>query len=97
MTDIKGIQNLPQVTGDVKGPERKGSGGFGDVMKKAIEEAASIQDNAEKAIEGFAKGDVKDIHTVVLAMEKADMSLNVLMEVRNKLVSAYEDIMKLQI
>lgn len=67
---------------------------FEQAIKDAIKDVSAVQDDAEKAIENFSTGEVKDIHTVVLAMEKADMSFQTLMSVRNKLLSAYEEIMR---
>ncbi len=70
---------------------------FAEAINDALREAQDIQNNAEKAIQAFANGEVKDIHTVVLAMEKADMSLQTLMQVRNKLLTAYEEISRMQV
>ncbi|MDX9714359.1 MAG: flagellar hook-basal body complex protein FliE [Dissulfurispiraceae bacterium] len=81
-------------------PSQKNSpaqGSFADAIKQALDDATKIQNDAEKAVEGFAKGEVNDIHTVVLAMQKADLSLQTMLQVRNKLMSAYEDIMKMQV
>lgn len=70
---------------------------FEDAIKDALKEATEIQNDAEKAIEDFARGEVKDIHTVALAMDKADVSLQTLLQVRNKLLTAYEEIMRMQV
>jgi len=74
-----------------------GQGSFADAIKQALSEATKIQDDAEKAVEGFAKGEIKDIHTVVMAMQQADLSLQTMMQVRNKLITAYDEIMKMQV
>jgi len=63
----------------------------------SFEDASDVQNNAEKAIEGFSKGEVKDIHTVVIAMEKADVSLQTLLQVRSKLLTAYDEIIRMQV
>jgi flagellar hook-basal body complex protein FliE len=73
------------------------SASFEDAIKDALNEVSTIQNEAEKAIEDFSKGEVKDIHTVVVAMEKADVSLQTLLQVRNKLLTAYEEIMRMQV
>ncbi len=70
---------------------------FAEAISDALREAQDVQNNAEKAIQAFANGEVKDIHTVVIAMEKADMSLQTLMQVRNKLLTAYEEISRMQV
>lgn len=91
--NIGGLQSLP------KDPSRStsstsGAGSFEQAIKDAIKEVSAVQSEAEKAIENFSTGEVKDIHSVVLAMEKADLSFQTLMAVRNKLLTAYEEIMR---
>jgi flagellar hook-basal body complex protein FliE len=70
---------------------------FADAINAALQEVQSVQNDAENAIQAFANGEVKDIHTVVVAMEKADMSLQTLMQVRNKLLTAYQQISSMQV
>ncbi|MCE5312182.1 MAG: flagellar hook-basal body complex protein FliE [Nitrospiraceae bacterium] len=77
--------------------EGTAQGSFADAIKQALNDATKIQDEAEKAVEGFAKGEIKDIHTVVMAMQKADLSLQTMLQVRSRLLTAYDDIMKIQV
>ncbi len=98
MTDIKSITGIQGLTGgEIEKVKPKSGSSFAEAVKKAMEEVAQVQNEAEKAIQDFAKGEVKDIHTVVLAMEKADMSLQLLLQVRNKLLNAYEEIIRMQV
>lgn len=76
---------------------QKESGNFGAALQDALKEASGVQNDAEKAIEDFSKGNVQDIHTVVIAMEKADMHMQTLLQVRNKLLTAYNSIMSMQV
>ncbi|MCX8027936.1 MAG: flagellar hook-basal body complex protein FliE [Thermodesulfovibrionales bacterium] len=96
MDDIKGIGQHIQTTAKdaIKPSQSAEKGSFEDAIKDAIKEVSQIGNDAEKAIQDFATGEVKDIHTVVLAMEKADLSFQTLMSVRNKLLTAYEEIMR---
>ncbi len=64
-------------------------------MKEAVNKVNAVQNDAEKAIQELAGGG--DISSAVIAMEKADLSFQVMIEVRNKLISAYEEIMRLQV
>ncbi|RMG59363.1 MAG: flagellar hook-basal body complex protein FliE [Deltaproteobacteria bacterium] len=94
------IRSIGQIPGLVEGQsqvQKKSGTSFAEAVKKAIEEVSQVQNEAEKAIQSFAKGEVRDVHTVVLAMEKADVSLQVLLQVRNKLLNAYEEIMRMQV
>jgi flagellar hook-basal body complex protein FliE len=94
MEEIKRIGGLQGSIQETLRQATSPSGSFEQAIKEAIKEVSEVQSEAEKAIENFSTGDVKDIHTVVLAMEKADMSFQTLMAVRNKLLSAYEEIMR---
>lgn len=97
MDEIKKIGDISQGVTHPSKTTKKGGVSFEDAIKDALNEVSAIQNEAEKAIEDFAKGEVKDIHTVVVAMEKADISLQTLLQVRNKLLTAYEEIMRMQV
>lgn len=97
MTEIKNIsellsRNLEELN------KQKGAQGesFEKVLKDAINEASKVEQEAQKAIEDFAKGELS-IHEVVLAMEKADITLQTLIQVRNKVITAYEEITRMQV
>jgi flagellar hook-basal body complex protein FliE len=81
----------------VKPAGKKSEVSFEDAIKEALKDVSQIQNDAEKAIAGFANGEVKDIQTVVVAMEKADLSLQTLLSVRNRLISAYQQISSMQV
>ena len=68
---------------------------FEVLLKDAVNKVNNVQNDAEKAIQELAGGG--DISSAVIAMEKADLSFQVMIEVRNKLISAYEEIMRLQV
>lgn len=98
------MSNIYEITGDIQPivsepakTGQKGNVSFDTAIKDALKDVSEVQDKAEKAIEDFSKGDVQDIHTVVLAMEKADMSMQTLLQVRNKLLNAYNTIMSMQV
>lgn len=75
---------------------RKPAGeGFGSVLNEAIMKVAEVQNEAEKALNVLGSGG--DLTQAVIAMEKADMSFQVMLEVRNKLLNAYEEIMRMQV
>ncbi|MDI6728948.1 MAG: flagellar hook-basal body complex protein FliE [Thermodesulfovibrionales bacterium] len=97
MDDIKKIGDISQGVAQPSKTTKKSGVSFEDAIKDALNEVSTIQNEAEKAIENFSKGEVKDIHTVVVAMEKADVSLQTLLQVRNKLLTAYEEIMRMQV
>jgi flagellar hook-basal body complex protein FliE len=96
MSDIKIAAVTSQSPLKPQGPGGKDrTGGFDAVMKEALGKVNEIHNQAEQAIEELAKGG--DITRAVIAMEKADMSFQVMVEVRNKLLAAYEEIMRMQV
>lgn len=83
-------QSLPVKTG-----QKNAEGGFDALLSEAIGKVAGLQNEAENAIQELASGG--DAMEAIIAMEKADMSFQVMVEVRNKLISAYEEVMRMQI
>ena len=71
--------------------------GFAERLKKVLGDVNDLQLEAGELSAKFATGEVKDIHEVMVAAEKANISFELVMEVRNKLVEAYREIMRMQI
>jgi flagellar hook-basal body complex protein FliE len=74
----------------------KDATGFGDRIKEALNDANSIQLNAADLADQFSRGEIENVHDVMIAAEKASVSLEMVTEVRNKLLDAYREIMKTQ-
>lgn len=70
---------------------------FGSYLKDAIKGLNDTQLQADAAVNSFIKGDQIDVHQVMLTMQKAELTLNLAMQLRNKVVSAYEEIMRMQV
>jgi len=70
--------------------------GFADILKGYYQKVNKDINNADRKIETFAAGQPMDIHEVVIATEKADLSLNLLLQIRNKLLDGYQEIMRMQ-
>ena len=68
---------------------------FGDLLRNAIREANQLQHSADAAIQGLSE-DGSNVAEVMTAVEKADLAFRTLMQVRNKLVDAYEELMRLR-
>lgn len=95
MTEIKNIE-LGKTLPELKELEGKKKLSFEQALKDAIQQASQVEQEAQKAIEAFSKGELS-IHKVVLAMEKADLTLQTLIQVRNKVLTAYEEISRMQV
>lgn len=70
---------------------------FSGMLSRAIEQVNLDQVQADQAIKEMVSGRNKNIHETMLAVEKADMSLKMLMQVRNKVLDAYREIMRMQV
>lgn len=81
-----------------KGLEQNGSiTKFSDYMKDAINNVSDLLQKSDSLTNDFAAGKTDNIHQVMIASEKADLSLQMAMQVRNKLLDAYNEIMRMQI
>jgi flagellar hook-basal body complex protein FliE len=70
--------------------------GFGAVLSTALEKVNELDTGANQQVGNLLKGGNADMSTVMIAVEKADVAFQLMMQVRNKIVSAYQDIEKLQ-
>ena len=73
------------------------SSGFTDSLQQAISKANDIQLGADQATEALMTGQTQNIHQTMVALQEADVSFQLMMQIRNKLVSAYEEIQRMQI
>lgn len=95
---IRGIETVPEPFGvtPLKGIAKHDTG-FGDLLKQAVESVNAMQHEAGRLEEAVAAGDNVNIHQAVIAGEKAGLSFKLLMQVRNKMVEAYQEIMRMQV
>jgi len=100
MKDISFMEIIGGLTSDpVIGSKaaEKPDGSFAGTLENAMDQASLLQKDAEKAVVELAAGEEKDIHKTMIALEKAEVSLQLMMQVRNKIVAAYEEIMRMQV
>jgi flagellar hook-basal body complex protein FliE len=71
--------------------------GFANVLQTAVENVNRLQHGAGDAAQTFVAGQAASLHDTMIAMEKADIALRLLTQVRNKAVEAYQEIMRMQI
>lgn len=70
---------------------------FSDMLKSSIETVNRQQIAADDAVKNLATGRDKDIHHTMIEMEKASVSLQMVMQVRNKMIDAYQEIMRMSV
>ena len=71
-------------------------GGFGNFLKEAIDQVNNVEKSSHGELQKFLNEET-DLHSVMISLEKADLSFQVMMQVRNKIVQAYQEIMKTQV
>jgi len=76
------------------GPE---SGSFGELFRSSVEQVQGFQQSAHKQVEQFLSGETEDLHRVALATQQAELSFDLFLQVRNKVVQAYQEVMRMQI
>ncbi len=69
---------------------------FGDLLKSAISNADSLEDQATTAVAGLLQGNGVDVHDAMIATQKADMAFELTLAVRSKAVAAYQQVMSMQ-
>ncbi|HUA85565.1 MAG TPA: flagellar hook-basal body complex protein FliE [Bryobacteraceae bacterium] len=70
---------------------------FGDVLSSAIQEVEGTRASSDQSIQQFLSGEGGDLHATILSSERADLEFQMFLQVRNKVVSAYQEIMKMQV
>ncbi|BDU68536.1 hypothetical protein GETHOR_06370 [Geothrix oryzae] len=101
------LQNLPPLSplSPVSGTAKPGQGGvggtegdlnFGDLLKQAMQEVNQVSAQAEGEARNLMTGESADMHTAMLAVQKADLSFQMMMAVRSKLIDAYREVMRMQ-
>jgi flagellar hook-basal body complex protein FliE len=81
-----------------RSPASSGQGeNFGDLLKSAISTANELQKQSDVEIQKLMAGETQDLHTTLIAVQKADLSFQMMMQVRNKIVQAYQEIMRMQV
>ena len=74
-----------------------GSPSFKDTLQTFLKDVNSMQNHADRSIEKMVAGEITDVHQVMLAVEEANLSFNLMMEIRTKMVDAYQELMRMQV
>lgn len=94
LTPISGVA-LPSSVVPAGGSKSTG-GGFQEALKSAIETVEGARQGAAESVERFLSGEGEELHTTILATQKAELSFDLFLQTRNKVVSAYQEIMRMQ-
>ena len=95
ITFREGLESLNQTTSHAKSKEIQTPEPFSKMLTRSLNEVNQLKLNADEAINDLATGKQKDIHQTMIAMEKADVAFQLLMQIRNKIIAAYETLMRM--
>jgi len=73
-----------------------GSGQFADILKSSIQNVETQRAASDQAIQQFLTGESDDLHKIALATQRSELTSELFLQVRNKVISAYQEVMKLQ-
>jgi flagellar hook-basal body complex protein FliE len=90
------LQQLHAPQAATQAPASDGpAGGFANALKSALDGVNSVQQNAENVTSAYERGEVTDVAKVMLARQEAGVAFEATLQVRNRLLSAYQDIMRM--
>ncbi|HHV99009.1 MAG TPA: flagellar hook-basal body complex protein FliE [Clostridiaceae bacterium] len=88
MSGVYGLSGNKSVNGEIT---------FSDFLKNELDKANDLIIQSDQLSEDFAAGKTDNIHQVLIAVEKADIALQLTLQIRNKLMDAYNEIMRMQL
>ncbi|MGD0898543.1 MAG: flagellar hook-basal body complex protein FliE [Thermoguttaceae bacterium] len=99
MTPIQNISTMPMLPGTLAGKVGAPQGGpsFKEFLLNSIQEVNSMQSEADRAVEKLVTGGNVTPAEVLTAVQKADIAFNMMVQIRNKMVDAFQEVQKLQI
>jgi flagellar hook-basal body complex protein FliE len=98
MSDFKVYSDIPRIMPSPAAakPAPVSGSSFGSLLNEAIQQVSDVEKTSQGELQKFLSNE-SDLHSVMIALEKADLSFQTMIQVRNKIVSAYQEIMKAQV
>ena len=87
----------PPSAAGVAGKDQKGGPAFKELLMRQINQVNELQRDAKEAIEDLAAGRRDDVESVILATQKADTAFRMLLQVRNKVMNAYDEVKQMRV
>ncbi len=94
---VAAISSLTGVTAPASSPPTSAAGGFAAALREAVEKVSDLQHASGQEIQKLITGESDDLHKTMLAVQRAELAFELMMEVRNKVVQAYQEIMRIQV
>lgn len=98
LDDIKGLGPIKPAALDPKiaTPGAVGAPKFDDMLKGFLKDVNQMQQTADTSIQKMVAGEIKDVHQVMLAVEEAKVAFNMMLEIRNKTMDAYNELLRMR-
>ena len=97
MSDFRVYSDIPRIMVPTAAPNRQPSGSsFAKLLNEAVQQVNEVEKRSQEELQKFLSNE-SDLHSVMIALKKADLSFQVMMQVRNKIVQAYQELMKSQV
>ena len=90
-------QNTDTAKQAQKTKSQKPKSSFSDTLLKSIQKVNDLQEEADKSIEELATGEKRDVAQTMIAIEKANISFQLMTQIRNRIVETYQEVMRMQV
>ncbi|MBI4877588.1 MAG: flagellar hook-basal body complex protein FliE [Acidobacteria bacterium] len=94
---ISPLRSVPAIEPPRPAGKSDGTAAFRSMLESTIQNLETTRQTADQAVDGFLTGGGEDLHTTALAVQRSELELELALQVRNKVVQAYQEIMRLQI
>ncbi len=95
--DPNEVQKALPSAARLSGSQESAKPGFKEMLDRHLHEVNALQHQADKAVQQLATGKMDNLHQVIVAINEADLSFRLMMQMRNRLVEAYKEIMRMQV
>ena len=96
LSQVSQLSSLQSLSNDQSSPSTPAAG-FGRVLQGMLEQNSAAQAQADDAVRAVATGEAQDLHTLGLAVVKADLSFRLILQLRNRLADAYTEVTRMQV
>ncbi|MWV63168.1 flagellar hook-basal body complex protein FliE [Helicobacter saguini] len=97
LATANGLSNVNSASDISLADSQVRNGDFSSLLKQSLAELNASQEDSDRALADMANGTVKDLHQAAITIGKAETSMKLMLEVRNKAISAYKEILRTQI
>jgi flagellar hook-basal body complex protein FliE len=96
LPNLNTVAGMPQLGAEMGKTADGATSGFEDTLRGAVQGVQQLENQAQQQVAGLLSGNGQDVHSAALAVEQANLSFELMLQVRNKVVGAYQEISRLQ-